>query len=58
MSATDLRHIPRTLDYHILRVCERLHLRETDFHALQYDEQVQLLGYHLLRLQEESPPPS
>lgn len=53
---TDLRAAPRTLDFHLLRACERLHLNESDFLALPYAEQLRLLAYHHLRSLEESPP--
>lgn len=43
-----------TLDFHILRTCERLHLREQDFLTLNYDSQLRLLAYHQLRVEEAS----
>ena len=45
------------MDYFILRVCERLHLREVDFRELPYAEQIRLLVYQRLRLLEETLPP-
>lgn len=41
-----------TLDFHILRICERLHLREEDFLKLNYEGQLRLLAYDQLRTAE------
>ncbi|MCA9081442.1 MAG: hypothetical protein KDA58_12840 [Planctomycetaceae bacterium] len=50
---SDQLHLPRTLQYEILRVCERLHLPEDQFLAMPYPQQLHLLAYHRLRLLEE-----
>jgi len=42
----------RTLEFHILRVCERLHLSEQEFLALNYAAQLRLLAYDQLRIEE------
>jgi|GEM_PF-5070952 len=47
-------HSPRSVDYQILRTCERLGLPESEFAALDYAEQVRLLAYGLLRDREEA----
>ena len=44
----------RTLDYHILRVCERLCLNEQDFLKLSYAAQLRLLAYDQMRTAEVS----
>lgn len=43
----------RSLDYFVLRVCERLRVREPEFAAMDYHEQVRLLAYEVLREREE-----
>jgi hypothetical protein len=45
---------PRTLDYLILRVCERLHLKEDEFYELDYHVQIQRLAYEQIRQHEEA----
>jgi hypothetical protein len=47
-------HSPRSIDYQILRTCERLRLPESEFSALNYAEQVRLLAYGMLRDREEA----
>lgn len=44
---------PRTLDYFILRTCERLHLTEREFVAASYRDQLRWLAYDTLRRAEE-----
>lgn len=46
---TALVQAPRSLDYHILRTCERLRLRERDFQSLPYSDQLRLLAFNHLR---------
>ncbi|MCA8997248.1 MAG: hypothetical protein KDA36_09275 [Planctomycetaceae bacterium] len=48
---------PRTVHYHILRTCERLHLQPAQFTSLPYEQQLQLLAYNHLRLLEETTSP-
>jgi hypothetical protein len=43
---------PRTLDYFVLRACERLGLREGEFDRLPYTSQLRLLAYDQLRREE------
>lgn len=43
----------RSLDYFVLRVCERLGLREREYAAMDYREQMRLLAYEVLREREE-----
>lgn len=45
---------PRTLDYQVLRLCERLGMTEQEFHACDYAEQLRLLAYVRLRDVEEA----
>lgn len=45
---------PRTLGYLVLRVCERLALREAEFDAATRADQLRWLGYERLRLKEEA----
>ncbi|MEX0715323.1 MAG: hypothetical protein WD066_01985 [Planctomycetaceae bacterium] len=40
----------------MLRSCERFGRTETDFHALDYERQLRLIAYELLRLIEEAGP--
>ena len=46
-------HQQRTLDYCVLRTCERLGMAEREFVSLPYDEQLRLLAYGWLRIDEE-----
>lgn len=43
----------RTFDYFVLRVCERLRLREEEFERLPYESQLRLLAYDQLRREDE-----
>lgn len=43
----------RTMDYFILRTCERLGLSEASFAELTFDEQLRLLAYDQLRREDE-----
>lgn len=43
----------RTIEYLILRCCERLHLREEQFFAADYAQQIRWLAYEQLRELEE-----
>ena len=47
---------PRSLEFDILRTCERLHLSEAQFHSLEYNQQIKLLAYSQIRAYDESPP--
>ncbi|MCA9044412.1 MAG: hypothetical protein KDA69_08835 [Planctomycetaceae bacterium] len=46
--------MPRTLDYEVLRSCERLSISTHQFDSLPYDEQLRLLSYNRIRIIEES----
>ncbi len=43
----------RSLEYVVLRVCERFGWRESVFWELSCDEQIRLLGYEMVRQQDE-----
>lgn len=43
---------PRTLDYWILRTCERLSLPQEEFDSYAYPEQLRLLAFTTLREME------
>ena len=43
----------RSLDYFVLRLCERLGIREREIAAKSYGEQMRLLAYEVLREREE-----
>lgn len=47
------RAAPRTVEYFVLRTCERLGMAEREFLLLTYDEQLRLLAYGWLRINEE-----
>lgn len=53
---TDVRRAPRTLEYLILRTCERLGLLEREFYAQSYPAQLRQLAYSALRTDEEQGP--
>jgi len=44
--------MPRTLDYFVLRSCERFGMRPVEFERLSYDEQLRLLAYDQVRREE------
>ncbi|VAX40679.1 hypothetical protein MNBD_PLANCTO02-2917 [hydrothermal vent metagenome] len=44
---------PRTIEYLILRCCERLQLREDEFFSADYSQQIRWLAYEQLRQLEE-----
>jgi hypothetical protein len=44
----------RTLEYHVLRTCERLGLSEREFRTQSYAAQIRQLAYGWLRSTEES----
>lgn len=48
------RAAPRTLDFFVLRTCERFHMREAEFDALPYADQVRLLAFEQLRREDEA----
>lgn len=50
---TDVRPGLRTLEYHVLRTCERLGISEAAFRSQSYAEQMRLLAYGWLRTSEE-----
>lgn len=43
----------RTLDYFVLRACERLGLREAEFDGLSYAAQLRLLAYDQIRREDD-----
>jgi hypothetical protein len=43
----------RTLDYFVLRACERFGLREEEFDRLPYASQSRLIAYDQIRREEE-----
>jgi hypothetical protein len=43
---------PRTVEYFVLRACERFGMRPAEFEGLSYDEQVRLLAYDQVRREE------
>jgi hypothetical protein len=43
----------RTLDYFVLRTCERLGLRESEFDRLPYASQLRLLAYDQIRREDD-----
>ena len=45
---------PRSLEYFVLRCCERLGLREEEFYAADYTRQLRWLAYERVRRLEES----
>ncbi len=51
---SSLSQTPRSLDYFILRTCERMHISEQQFHRLDYSDQIRLLSYHRIRNAEEA----
>ncbi len=48
----------RTIEYLILRCCERLRLREDEFFSADYSQQIRWLAYEQLRQLEERSTPS
>ena len=44
---------PRSLEYFVLRCCERLGVREEEFYGAEYAQQVRWLAYERVRRQEE-----
>ena len=49
---TDDLSSPRSVDYFVLRTCERMHLTPLQFDRLPLDEQLQLLAFDRLRDRE------
>jgi hypothetical protein len=49
----DVRSSPRSIEYEVLRACERLRLSDAEFDALPYARQLRLLAYSRLRGEEE-----
>lgn len=47
---------PRTLDYFLLRTCERLGLTEREFHAADYQDQLRWLAFDAVRRAEGQEP--
>lgn len=45
---------PRSLDYFVLRACERMHCRPSEFDRLDLDGQLRLLAYDAVRRAEEA----
>ena len=45
---------PRTVEYLVLRVCERLGMSEEAFWSAEYGSQVRWLAYEVLREREEA----
>ncbi len=43
---------PRTVDYFVLRTCERFGLRPNAFEQMDYDEQLRLLAFDQVRREE------
>lgn len=43
---------PRTVEYFVLRACERFGFRPGEFERLDYDEQVRLLAFDQVRREE------
>ena len=44
---------PQSLDYFVLRCCERLRLGEEEFYAAEYARQVRWLAYERVRRTED-----
>lgn len=44
---------PRTVDFFVLRVCERFGVWPEEFEQLEYDEQLRLLAFDQVRREEE-----
>lgn len=45
---------PRSLDFWILRTCERLGITPDDFTQLEYSQQMSFLAFNRVRILEES----
>jgi hypothetical protein len=43
---------PRTVDYFVLRACERFRISPAGFDGLGYDEQLRLLAFDQVRREE------
>jgi len=50
---TAQRDAPRSIEYFVLRVCERIGISEHKFRRMMYAEQVRLVAYEALRQGEE-----
>ena len=48
-----MQSVPKSLDYYVLRVCERLAMEEEKFWSAGYAQQMRWLAYEQLRMQEE-----
>ncbi len=49
---------PRSIDYFVLRACERFGMSEREFRGMSYAEQVRVVAYERLREEEERGGPS
>jgi hypothetical protein len=43
----------RSIDYFVLRACERFGMSEREFRAMSYTEQVRVVAYERLREEED-----
>ena len=45
---------PRSIDYFVLRACERFGMSEREFRGMSYAEQVRVVAYERVREEEEA----